>query len=197
MNLLAHQLLAAPDGEAMVGNYLADHLRGATPKTMPKGVVHGIEMHRFIDRVTDEHPATKASVQRLSFHIGRYASVAVDVFYDHLLAIKWEQLGIGQLSEFAQMVYQNLHSHIHLFSDRSLGAFTAMRKHDWLSNYATEAGMAKTLEGLAKRAKFPSNLDKALLKLLDNLKEYEIDFSVLWADLEKHVANFNKENNTR
>ena len=188
MNLLAHQILAWPNPEAMAGNFMADHVKGRIPTTLPLGIQQGIAMHRLIDATTDAHPATARSVARLRPHIGRYAPVAIDVFYDHVLAREWAQFGQDALPAFVQHIYAVLDAHAAWFPERTQGMFSHMRTHNWLGNYASLEGIARTLDGIARRTRFPSGLGEATPHLQTEYQAYKNDFETLWPDVQAAVA---------
>src|SRR5690606_41992882 len=54
------------------------------------GVQAGIRLHQQVDRFTDSHDRFAISRRRFPAPYRRYAGVAVDMFYDHVLAQRWE-----------------------------------------------------------------------------------------------------------
>ena len=55
MNFLGHFYLSQDDPELIVGNFIADHIKGKKYIDYPSGISKGIMMHRNIDHFTDSH----------------------------------------------------------------------------------------------------------------------------------------------
>ncbi|MFK8053858.1 MAG: ACP phosphodiesterase [Woeseiaceae bacterium] len=99
MNWLAHIVLSRRDVAFQLGNVLADPLKGrAWPEASP-ALLDGMLMHKAIDRFTDAHPQIAVSKSRLDQR-GRLRGVALDVIYDHFLAIRWDQYVDVTLADF-------------------------------------------------------------------------------------------------
>ena len=88
MNYLAHLYLSAFNKEIMVGNFIADRVKGKQYLNFPQEVQQGILLHRSIDSFTDEHPVSKIIRKELFPAHRHYSSVLVDMFYDHFLALQ-------------------------------------------------------------------------------------------------------------
>ena len=80
MNYLAHLFLAGNHPEMILGNFIADHVKGSDILKYSETVRKGISMHRAIDTFTDQHPVVKQSIQRLRSDFRKYAGVIVDSF---------------------------------------------------------------------------------------------------------------------
>ncbi len=111
MNFLAHTALSGKDYNGiLVGNFMADSIRGKLYREIcfQPEIIKGIQLHRKIDQFTDQHVMVKKSIKRLRHNYGRYASVIVDIFYDHLLAKNWKTYHDISLEDHSQKVYQTL-----------------------------------------------------------------------------------------
>ena len=90
MNYLAHAFLSNNDSNLLIGNFIADHLRGNDFKNYSPQIIEGIHLHRKIDSFTDSHLNFKAS-KRL-FYIGyeRYSGILIDIYLISLInSINW------------------------------------------------------------------------------------------------------------
>src|SRR5688572_7860936 len=105
MNYLAHLYLSGNDQQRMIGNFIADHVKGKAIHDFPEGIRDGIFLHRQIDQFTDSHPVVTESKIRLRGTFHKYAPVIVDVFYDHFLARDWTQYHHQSLEVFAEECY--------------------------------------------------------------------------------------------
>ena len=66
MNFLAHIYLSDDDEQVMIGNFIADFVKGKKKDDYPPAIKKGIELHRSIDDFTDHHPLVLRSKQRIS-----------------------------------------------------------------------------------------------------------------------------------
>ena len=92
MNYLAHLYLSGDDADIMFGNVIGDFVKGRIPDSYPPRIRDGIRLHRRIDVFAQHHTLFRRSIQRLAPHYGLYRGILVDLFYDHFLAVEWEQL---------------------------------------------------------------------------------------------------------
>ena len=90
MNFLAHLFLSGEPGELMVGNFIADSVKGNAMNDFSEGIQKGIILHRAIDTFTDSHNEMQKSKERLRPRYKKYAPVITDIFYDHFLAVNWQ-----------------------------------------------------------------------------------------------------------
>jgi len=100
MNFLAHALLAEPTPESRLGNVLADCLRQPDLATLPAGVVAGVKQHRAVDAFTDRHPLVHRAIGRISERWGWFTGIILDVYFDHLLAVRWDRYCPVPLGQF-------------------------------------------------------------------------------------------------
>jgi len=59
VNYLAHAFLSNNNADLLIGNFIADHLRGNNFEGYSQEVQKGILLHRKIDEFTDNHPNFK------------------------------------------------------------------------------------------------------------------------------------------
>ncbi len=194
MNYLAHAFLANNDEALLMGNFIADGIRGNNYKHLPEDVVRGVLMHREIDSFTDSHPVNED--MRKLFHptAGKYAGVVLDVFYDHLLATNWSRYTTGDLSSFVQLTYSIVEKHKELLPEKTAFMFPYMREYNWLFNYSLESGIMRSLGGLSKR--IPSNpaLVEAGIAAFKQKDILEEAFHVFFPALIKHCETYTQSN---
>ena len=158
MNVLAHALLAQQAGCSLVGNLLGDFVRGAPPPHYPPAWQDGIRLHRRIDGFVDRHAASARSVARLPADQRRWARVALDVYYDHLLACDWARYSSLPLARFAAGVYAALDQHGPALPS-GLARFAGfMASRDLLAGYREPAVIADVLARMAGRVRRPNTL---------------------------------------
>ena len=91
MNFLAHLYLSGDNEDLIIGNFIADMVKGRQIENFQEEVVKGIELHRKIDYFTDNHAIVDQSKRRLRNKYRLYSGVIVDMFYDHYLAANWSE----------------------------------------------------------------------------------------------------------
>lgn len=161
----------------MVGNFIADTLRGSKVDALPDLVQLGISIHRLIDDFTDTHRLPLATRKLLYPYFGKYAAVVQDIFYDHFLALDWECYHSLALKEFAEKVYQTMANRPEVLNERAARTLHYMRAHDWLTGYARREGIDRALKGMASRAKFRSNMENSLPALDNHFDEMKLHFT--------------------
>ena len=64
----------------MIGNFIADHIRGNNYKDFSIEIQQGIFMHREIDTFTDAHKIVRKSKRSLHQRYGHYDGIIIDIF---------------------------------------------------------------------------------------------------------------------
>ena len=187
MNYLAHAFLSGADDDLLIGNFIADAVKGKAVDGFTGGIKKGIILHRFIDEFTDHHPLHRASRMKLTGNYGHYAGVLVDIFYDHFLAKNWQLYSAEPLAEFTNRVYTVINSREDILPEKVKYMLTYMIPQNWLLNYARLAGIKKVLRGMANRAKFASNREHGVEDLLRHYPVFENEFSEFFPALRAFV----------
>ena len=126
MNYLAHFYLANGDKGRMVGNFIADHIVGNQYLDFPESIQKGVLQHRAIDTFTDEHPVVLESKKRLRPIFHKFSPVIVDVFYDYLLAKRWNDYSQKSLKDFTINVYEVVNEFHYLIPEKAAFMFSYM-----------------------------------------------------------------------
>ncbi|AYA36293.1 DUF479 domain-containing protein [Hymenobacter oligotrophus] len=192
MNFLAHLVLSGPDPDLIFGNFAAEAVRGrAAVAAYPPAVQRGIRLHRLIDSFTDAHPVVRRSTARLrAAGLGKWAGVAADVGYDHLLArhfARYHYRPAEPLPAFAQRMYALLHARRTELPERLQHMFNYIRRDDWLTGYAQPEGLARALLGLSRRVPNGEVLATGSAAFLAEVEAYEADFAEFWPALQNQV----------
>jgi len=190
VNFLAHLYLAGEDEGLIVGNFIADSVKGNKFNDYGPRIAKGIQMHREIDFFSDTHPVYRQSVHRLSPTYGKFSGVITDMFYDHFLAKYWNDYSNIPLKDFVENAYAILRHHQAEFPEKSRVILTYMSKHDWLTSYAKPEGIRRALKGLSERMAYYSPMDEAVNELEKDFELYKADFTEFFPLLQKHVEHF-------
>ena len=154
MNYLAHLYLSGNDKDLLLGNFIADGIKGEDKTNYKKRVLDGVRLHRKIDDFTDSHEIFGKSAQRLKPKYGLYSWVIVDVFYDHFLAANWIKFSNHNLKDYSSGIYQLLDNRFDELPKHSRRFLWYMKEHDILYNYSKLEGIEKVMLGLSRRTKF-------------------------------------------
>lgn len=184
MNFLAHFYLSGKDPGLLLGNFLADSVKGKKYLEYSAEIQEGILMHRFIDHFTDTHEVVMRTKQRLRPEFHHYAPVVADVFYDHFLAAEWKRYSDKDLGVYAAEVYARLEEHEMLFPEKSKFILKYMKQRDWLNAYASVEGIRIVLTGMSRRTPYVSHMEKGATALVKDYNEYKADFEEFFPVLE-------------
>lgn len=189
MNFLAHIYLSGDDTKIKIGNFIADGIRGKDYENYETDIKTGILLHRQIDSYADAHPTFRLSTKRLHKNYGHYAGVIVDILYDHFLAKNWDSYSDIPLDEYVEDFYQALENHFDILPNRIKHLMPYMIADNWLYNYQSIEGISRVLDGMNRRTKNRSKMNKAINELQEFYTEFEAEFTSFF----KEMINFSTE----
>lgn len=178
MNFLAHAFLSVGDPELLVGNMIADAVKGKDADNYPKGIRRGILLHRAIDAYTDQHEMVKKTRKLFYPVIRHYSLVISDVIYDHYLGKDFNRYTSGTLKGFAKHSYKQLEERKEFFPPKFAIIFPYMKQHDWFVMYSTRNGMHQTIERLAHRS-------PAFIWPKETIQIFEDNYEEIWSHFYK------------
>ncbi|HKJ07335.1 MAG TPA: acyl carrier protein phosphodiesterase [Flavobacteriaceae bacterium] len=184
MNFLAHLYLSKNNKSILIGNFIADAVKGNKYNNYPEPIKKGILLHRYIDTFTDQHPIVKQSMRRLNKRYRHYNGVIIDIFYDHFLAKNWEQYSAIPLDIYAQGIYVLLTKNIKNYPEKIQYMLPYMIQYNWLVSYASIEGIERVLTGMNKRTQGKSQMHLAIEDLKLHYNEFENDFSTFFIELQ-------------
>lgn len=188
MNFLAHIYLSGKNEELILGNFIADSIKGKKYLKFPPGVQKGILLHRKIDSFTDSHPIVKRSTSKLHKNYSHYAGVIVDIFYDHFLASQWEQYSDIPLEFFVADFYKLLQKNFELLPAPIQNFLPYMVAENWLLSYANIPGISRILYQMNIRTKNIVQMDRAVNELKEHYGEFEQEFGEFFPKLQEYSA---------
>lgn len=184
MNFLAHIYLSGNDEEIIIGNFIADGIKGKRYLNYPSKIAKGILLHREIDTFTDAHPTVRLSTAKLHENHSHYSGVIVDVFYDHFLAKNWSKYHPEPLEDFVQNFYTLIENNYSKLPSRIQNMMPYMISQNWLSSYATIEGIDKILNQMSQRTRKIGHLDTAVVELQEFYSEFETEFTSFFEELQ-------------
>lgn len=185
MNFLAHLYLSGENEEIIIGNFIADHVKGKTILKYNNGIKQGIYLHREIDSFTDSHPVFLKSKNRLTLNYRKYAGVITDMFYDHFLSANWADYSHESLDSFTSRMYKTVMKKYFILPPKTKRILPFMAKDNWLKAYGTFEGLEKALNGMARRTPFESGMENAIQDLKKDYPIYEREFREFFPEVKK------------
>jgi acyl carrier protein phosphodiesterase len=192
MNWLAHLHLSDPTVEFRLGNVIADFVKGEARQNLPVPVKRGTDCHLFIDAFTDAHPLFLRSRARISQRHRRFGSILVDIFYDHFLSARWAEYSPQPLDEFVSEVYESFITYTTHNVPEAREFVQHMVAGDWLREYVTVDGVARTLARVSRRLRRPGLLVPMLGELKANYDDLSADFCAFYPELQRAVKDWQK-----
>ena len=183
MNLLAHALLASPDAEVMLGSVIGDFVRGRIDAALPPKVRAGIALHRAVDAYTDAHAGVAEARALFAPPFRRYAGILLDVWFDHLLARQWTQLGEDDLDAFSDRVRDLLAMNATLVPERMQGFVAYLGANGLPAGYRDTAMIGQALRGMSRRLTRANPLDEALPELVARHAPLQRRFDAFFPEL--------------
>ncbi len=193
MNFLAHLYLSDNNEQLMVGNFIADHLRGKHWKSFPDTILKGIALHRFIDAFTDSHAEVEKTKALLRPFFHKYTPVVADIYYDHFLAAKWTTYSQTPLDVYSMSVYELLHRNQNYLPARTIEMLVYMERDNWLLHYESLTGIDRALRGMGKRARFENNMHEAAAFLEIHYATFQHHFDIFFPLLKMASEQFLKQ----
>lgn len=168
----------------MIGNFIADSIRGNQFTQFSERIQQGILLHREIDTFTDTHEVVRRSKRRLDKKYGLYGGIIIDIFYDHFLAKNWNDYSEIPLDVYVDSFYYLLEQKFEILPEKVLHMIPYMVEHNWLYNYQFMEGMQRVLNGMNRRTQNKSQMHLATEDLQKHYNEFEKDFTEFFKELE-------------
>ncbi|MBM3186916.1 MAG: acyl carrier protein phosphodiesterase [Bacteroidetes bacterium] len=175
----------------MLANLFGDFVKGSNFHYFSSKIREGIVLHRAIDTFIDQHKDVLDLKLMLYQDLPKVAGVAVDLFFDHLLAKTWQMHHVQEYQTFLNDFYHH-NSEIENDLTSDFKQFiTIFRERKWLDHYPTVFGLAKSCEGVSKRISFENKLAEAPDTFYKREKEIEAVFQQYMEDAKNHFSVIN------
>ena len=188
MNFLGHFYLSKNDPDLIVGNYIADFVKGKKFMEYPSRISEGIMMHREIDHYTDRHQMVRSGRKRLFGKYRHYSGVIIDMYYDHYLAKLWQNYSQDSLSSFAEDIYNTIEANWSNLPAQSKYMFPYMKSGNWLLRYASTKGIGQSLDGMSRRLNNNSKLEQAVHQLHEFYEDFQEEFEEFIIDIKRQFS---------
>jgi acyl carrier protein phosphodiesterase len=193
MNYLGHLFLSNNDTELMLSNLFGDFVKGKDLSQFRAKTQEGITLHRAIDNYIDTHPAVVELLHVLYPKLPKVSGIAVDLFFDHLLAKNWDKYHTESLGTFLNAFYSGLNTENEEFTAEFKHMIYHMVKVNWISYYPQLNGLEKALNGVSSRISFSNELKNGLPVFLENQSLIESTFEIYMKDAIVHFGISNSK----
>lgn len=161
MNFLGHLFFSPDDDELRIANLFGDFVKGSDLSEFPQKVQDGIHLHRSIDNYIDHHQKVISLLHELYPKLPKISGIAVDLYFDHLLAINWKDYHKESLRSFTTRVYKSFNHLPEFYPLDFRYVLSKMAHEDWLYQYRLFSGLEMASKGLSKRIRFENKLADA------------------------------------
>lgn len=193
MNFLAHIYLAGNDDGLIIGNFIADMVKGKDYQNYPEDIQKGILLHRQIDTFTDNHPVWRKTKRRILEEQGKYSGVVVDLYYDHFLAKEWQRFSKEKLEAFVCRNYRLIIKNYRILPNRARFILPFMVRQNWLVNYANLEPLSLIFDRMDRRTAYRSGMKTSVATLQKYYPEIKSDFYKFMPDIIDYVNSIEDE----
>jgi acyl carrier protein phosphodiesterase len=183
MNYLAHLYLSGPSASIKVGNFIGDYVKGSRHNRYAPEIQKGILMHRQIDSFMDGHPIARESAAVFKPQYRRYASVVIDIIYDHLLAANWNRHSDESLQHFVSDAHKILLRHYFILPGVVKQFLPFLIKSRRMEHYRLISGVERTLKIMAAHSSLPDHSQWAVEQLSSNYEVLNQQFEIFFEDV--------------
>jgi acyl carrier protein phosphodiesterase len=187
MNWLAHIQLSGDSAATQIGNLIPDLVRASELGGISEQFSAGIKLHRMIDSYTDTHPVFRSSTARIDGPLRRYASILIDLFYDHFLACEWSAYSAIPLAKVVGDFHESIDSFHTVLPEPVYDRLVQIREEGYLLSYSTEDGIAEALLRVSSRLRRPVNLAAGVVHLRAHYELFAADFRDFYPQLIRHI----------
>ena len=197
MNYLAHIYLSGENEDVMLGNFMADGIKGRRHAEYPPDIQKGILLHRFIDDFTDSHAVVLETklLFRPKYH--KIAPILVDIIYDHYLAKNWSDYHEKPLEQFVADTYKTLENRWDELTPRIRQMLPYMIKYNWLYNYQFANGIERVLDGMSRRVPTGIILKDGWRDLQPYYEVVDDQFTRFFLEMIKEAKNWLRDYETK
>lgn len=158
MNYLGHLYLSGNDVALMQANLYGDFIKGSHLSHLPEIIQRGIQLHRRIDTFIDRHPVIHELLPVLRKELPKVAGIAIDIYFDHLLAKNWTSFHPQPLDAYLQAIYAQMDPEDSHYSTEYRSFLRNLIRHNWISHYPTLDAVDRMSRSISSQLSFPNRL---------------------------------------
>lgn len=191
MNYLGHIYFSNNDLHLAKANLFGDSVKGKDYSHFPDIIQQGIKLHRTIDNYIDHHPKVLELIRELRPDLPKVSGIAIDLFFDHLLAKNWSNWHPKPLSDFLANIHNSLEKIDRSFYPHDFNLFIQrLCEMKWMNHYASREGLDKMCNGVSRRLSFDNELKNGLSVFLRHEKSIEETFNEYMRDANEYFLTY-------
>lgn len=194
MNYLFHLYLSGDDPDLLTGNFMGDFVKGRLGDDYPPRLRRGMELHRRIDSFAQNQPQFNRSRLRLSRDFGLYRGILVDLYYDHFLAVTWNDWSPETLDDYLHRVRRIVEERRSCLPERLQGILPVIFE-DMIPSYREIEGIGAALARMSRRVKRENPLaggGSELIRHYEGLHEDFLEFLPAALEFVKETVNWER-----
>lgn len=181
MNYLAHLHIADHCQSNLLGNLLGDFVKGNPDTQLPTHISQGVRLHRFVDSYTDSHAMVAEAKALFPAGVRRFSGIALDMFWDHCLASRWEEFHAVPLARFCQQAQLQVGGDSsHSLPERFVTVSSAMWQGRWLESYQHIENIDYALQRMSHRSPRMGKLSECFPHIERNYQQLNETFSLFY-----------------
>lgn len=142
----------------MQANLYGDFIKGSHLEQLPEVIRNGILLHRSIDHFIDHHESVRQLLPYLRPELPRVAPIAIDIYFDHLLAKNWQHFHPQPLNNYLKVVYTHFDLKDTHYSIEYRNFLERLIHHNWIAHYPTLDAVDRMSTNISKQLSFPNKL---------------------------------------
>ena len=161
MNFLGHLYFSDNDIPLMYANLYGDFVKGSDLSQLSPEIKMGVLLHRKIDHYIDHHEIVLELMNELYPALPKVSGIAIDLFFDHLLAKNWNEFHPKPYKDFLKQFYAfSIDENVN-YSHEFRTFCSILKSKNWMMHYDSAYGLRKMCEGVSSRISFPNELHNA------------------------------------
>lgn len=193
MNFLGHLYFSDNDIPLMHANLYGDFVKGSNLDHLTSEIKLGVLLHRNIDHYIDHHAAVIELMHSLYPRLPKVTGIAIDLFFDHLLAKNWSQFHALPFHKFLENFYAYDISDSSHYSKEFKDFCFVLKSNNWMLHYESLYGLRKMCEGVSSRISFDNELHHAPIIFNEFQNSIESTFFAFMTDAESYFQKTRNE----
>lgn len=173
----------------MQANLYGDFIKGSDLSDLDPAIEKGIRLHRAIDHFIDHHSVIHELLPVLRTELPKVAGIAIDIYFDHLLAKNWQLLHPQSLTGYLDIIYKRFDLNDKRYSAAYLLFLQRLVQHQWINHYPTLDAIDRMSKNVSSQLSFPNQLVNGKSVFLMHEKVIsDAFFEYMWSANEHFLA---------
>lgn len=189
MNYLGHIYFSNNDPQLAVANLFGDFIKGKKYLEYPEYIQKGVLLHRKIDHFIDHHFEVLHLIHQIRPDLPKVAPIAIDIYFDHLLAKNWDQYHPVPLTAFLADLYSKIDLSNEPYPANFKQFIGLLIEQNWINHYSSEEGLYRMCQGVSSKLSFENALKQGHEVFYRFENEITSCFHEYMRDANEHLMN--------